>query len=266
MSLLDVFVVLSYYEKAERNLAKENKITKQKFNNELVKNKIREIKNYHSSALHWNLKEIKKSLPNLIQSAKQSYKSIGKELGVEFHSEKGIEKFSNQFVDGLNHFMLTSRQKAKKAQNREVLTVQPKESLSTSTKATITIENYLGGKYYFTIDEMKIVDDNAYLIEGKHSKNLSLPSPGDIKDGLLKMILYTNLKNVMINGIKYNPIPVIKLTSTSLSNSVSSKDGLEVIKSFSANHNFSKKKNAFLQELFCEANSNNFIVIIEKSE
>jgi len=68
-------------------------------------------------------------------------------------------------------------------------TVQPKEVLSTLTKATITIENYLGGKYYFTTDEIKIEGENIYLIEGKHSKSALLPSNGDIKDGLLKMIL-----------------------------------------------------------------------------
>ena len=35
----------------------------------------------------------------------------------------------------------------------------------------------------------------------------------DIKDGLLRMILFTNLENVEIRGKRYNPIPVLKLTT-----------------------------------------------------
>jgi hypothetical protein len=51
------------------------------------------------------------------------------------------------------------------------------------TKATITIQNYLGGLYYFTADEVVLQGSKIYLIEGKHSKNKSLPSLEDIKDG-----------------------------------------------------------------------------------
>ncbi|PIU82158.1 hypothetical protein COS70_02040, partial [Candidatus Micrarchaeota archaeon CG06_land_8_20_14_3_00_50_6] len=47
----------------------------------------------------------------------------------------------------------------------------------------------------------------------KHSKEKNLPSLGDIKDGLLKMILFTNLEDVKINGKKYSPLPILKLTA-----------------------------------------------------
>jgi len=81
MSLLDVFVVFAYYKTAEKHKTKANKITNQQFDNELVKQKIWEIKNYHSSALHWNLKEIEKSFPDLIQKAKKAYNTSRKEIG-----------------------------------------------------------------------------------------------------------------------------------------------------------------------------------------
>lgn len=263
MSLLDVFVIFSYYKQAEKHLTRENKITNQKFDNKLVKNKISEIKNYHSSALHWNLKEIEKTFPVLIQKAKTSYQNIGKRLNVEFHSEQGIEKFANQFIDGVKKFMETSRQKAKDAQNREMQTIQPKEILSTLSKSTITIENYLGGKYYFTIDEIKIEKNNVYLIESKHSKSSLLPSVSDIKDGLLKMILYTNLEGVFINNEKYTPIPVIKLTSTKLTSGIVSNNDFDKIEEFITRHNFSKNQRKILEKLFDEAEENNFSVILE---
>ncbi len=259
MSLLDVFVVFAYYKTAEKHKTRENKITNQQFDNELIKKKISEIKNYHSSALHWNLKEIEKSFPDLIQKVKISYQEIGKQLNVEFHNEQGIDRFAKQFINGVNNFMQTSRQKAQEAQNREMQTIQPKEALSTLTKATITIENYLGGKYYFTTDEIKLEKDKVFLIEAKHSKSSILPSIGDIKDGLLKMILYSNLKDVLINGKKYDAIPVIKLTSSKLTNKI-------VQSKIEDNTALNNKQKELITKLFEEAHENNFEVIIEKAE
>jgi hypothetical protein len=60
MSLLDVYVILAYYEKAEKHKSRKDKITNQSFNNDFILSKIKEIKNYHSSALHWNINELKK--------------------------------------------------------------------------------------------------------------------------------------------------------------------------------------------------------------
>ncbi len=259
MSLLDIFVVFAYYNTAEKHKTRDDKITNQQFDNELVKRKITEIKNYHSSALHWNLKEIEQSFPNLIQKAKASYKEIGKQLNVAFHNEQGIDRFANQFINGVKDFMQTSRQKAQEAQNREIQTIQPKEALSTLTKATITIENYLGGKYYFTTDEIKIEKEKIYLIEAKHSRNSMLPSIGDIKDGLLKMILYTNLKNVSANANELLAIPVLKLTSSKLTNNIYQSD-------LETNPELNKKQREMLRQLLGEANINNFQVVIEKAK
>jgi hypothetical protein len=107
-------------------------------------------------------------------------------------------------------FMNISRQLAEVAQRRESITIQPKEHLA-GVKGVITIQNYLGGFYYFTSDEIEAKGKDIYLIEGKHSK-ATLPSVEDIKDGLIKMILFTNLKDVKINGKNYSARPVLKLT------------------------------------------------------
>ena len=139
MSLLDVYVILAYYEEADKHPTRVNKITNQKFNNHYILSKIAEISHYHSSALHWNLKEIKDSFPSLIDLVKTSHRKISKKLAVIFHNEEGINRFMSQFENDVEEFMKTSRDKAKKAQYREINTVQPKEALSTLTKATITI-------------------------------------------------------------------------------------------------------------------------------
>ena len=264
MSLLDVYVILAYYEDAEKHPTRENKITNQIFNNDYVVSKITEIANYHSSPLHWNLQEINDTLPSLIDLVKQSYQKISKELDVKFHKFSGIDKFKSQFQKGVEEFMNTSRGKAKEAQNREKQTIQPKEALSSLTKATITISNYLGGLYYFTTDEIDCNEKDIFLIEAKHSEGSKLPSIGDIKDGLLKLILYCNLKNVVLDSHTFNPIPVLKLTSSNIEGNITSDSEKSIIEDFYKNNKFNERQITMLTLLFKECFINNFRVIIEK--
>lgn len=211
MSLLGVYVIVAYYSDAERSTRYRHKITNQRFDMNYIQTQIKNILSYQSDALHWNLAHIDK-VGQIGQKALESYDRISKKLRVEMHSRQGAEKRITELLKGKDEFMKLSRMLAEKAQKRERLTIQPKENLS-GTKAIITIQNYLGGYYYFTSDEAKIKGDNIFLIEGKHSKNNSLPSLEDIKDGLLKMILFTNLEDVKIDNKKYNPIAVLKLTT-----------------------------------------------------
>lgn len=117
MSLLDVYVILSYYNKADRHKTRDNSISNQQFDNNHILEKLDEISNYHSSALHWNLKEVNESLPTLIDKVANSYKEIQNKLNIQFHNSSGLERFRKQFVDGVTHFMNTSRTKAQGAQN-----------------------------------------------------------------------------------------------------------------------------------------------------
>lgn len=262
MSLLDVYVIFAYYHKADKHKTRANKITNQRFDNNYVISKINEIGSYHSSALHWNLKEIKDSLPSLIQKVKHHYSEIGTLLNVKFHNVVGIDKFQKQFDAGFQTFMETSRKKAKEAQHREQLTIQPKEILTIATKATITIKNYLGGLYYLTTDEIEIQGNKLYLIEGKHSKNEKLPSIGDIKDGLLKMILYCNLTNVKIGDKDYIVVPTLKLTSSKLVSSYKTGDTEQEKQNFFEQNKLNKKQINLIDNLLIESQINNIEIII----
>ncbi|HPR18551.1 MAG TPA: hypothetical protein PLD62_09930 [Candidatus Cloacimonadota bacterium] len=264
MSLMDVFVIPAYYEKAEKHPTMENKITNQKFSNSYVKQKIKEIANYYSSPLHWNLQEIKESFPGLIDKVKESYITISEELDVQFHNESGIEKFKKQLLAGAENFMNSSRQKAQEAQNREIHTIQPKEFLSSKTKAKITIKNYLGGHYFLTVDEMELRKDDVSLIECKHTKNSLIPSVGDIKDGLLKMVLYCNLKNVIVDSKSYISKPVLRLTSSLLSGNCSSFCSETELDEFCKINKLNYKQKQLVKNLFMEANENGFDVEITK--
>ena len=118
-----------------------------------------------------------------------------------------------QFKEEIEEFINISRKLSIEAQKREVNTIQPNELLNTNNKKEkITIKNYIGGYYYFTCDEVKEEKNALYLIESKHGRQ-KFPSISDIKDGLLKMALYTNLDKVFYNGRELTPLPCLKLTT-----------------------------------------------------
>lgn len=266
MSLLDVFVVFAYYDKAEVNPRNNGKITHQQFNNQYVISKIEEIKQYHSSALHWNLNELNTNLSEIIDQVKISYIKIESDTRVKLHNFLGLENFKEKISKDVSSFISFSREKAKQAQTREYVTIQPKESLSTLTKAKITITNYLGGQYFFTVDEISFVGNKINLIEGKHSKNALLPSINDIKDGLLKMILYSNLSNVTANGCEVTYEAVLSLTSSKLKGGISSASmKKDLIDFFEANH-FTSSHIQLVERLIEEAKLNNFTVKIQFSK
>ena len=211
MSLLGVYVVIAYYDKAEKSKRYEHKITKQQFNIDYLKKEIKKLLSYQSDALHWNI-ECLNNVGKIGSMALKSYQNISTKLNVEMHSYKKAKKRIELLLQGRNEFMNLSRQLAEQAQRRESLTIQPKE-LVDGSKAILTISNYLGGHYYFTVDEVEIENNSIKLIEAKHSKTNNLPSLEDIKDGLVKMILFTNLKEVTTDKNKFSILPVLKLTT-----------------------------------------------------
>ena len=260
MSLFDVFVIFAYYDKATKNPDYENKITNFQFDNQYIISKIKEIEQYHSSALHWNLNELKNNLHHIVDKAKTSYANIAKQTGILLHNQAGIENFKQKIGKEVETFMQFSREKAKNAQSREFLTTQPKENLSTSTKAKITITNYLGGQYFFTVDEVLIDKDTVYLIESKHSKQNILPSKGDIKDGLLKMILYSNLCEVEVDGKRMKSKAVLKLTSPKIDREITSEMPVWDRGDLLLINNFSQEQIRFIDVLLDEAEENGFMV------
>lgn len=44
-------------------------------------------------------------------------------------------------------------------------------------------------------NEVEIHEEDTYLIEGKHTITGNLPFESDIKDGLIKIMLFTNMES-----------------------------------------------------------------------
>jgi hypothetical protein len=244
MSLLGVYVIIAYYDNARKNSTYKNKITEQRFNVKFIIDNIRNLLSYHSDSLHWNLSQIEK-IGSIAKKAFKSYDKISKSNGVLMHSKKLAQRRIALLAKDKGAFMKSSRQLAKQAQRRESLTRQPKEKLD-GTKATLTIKNYLGGYYCFTADEVDKEGSTVHLIEGKHTKGNKLPALEDIKEGLLKMVLFTNLEDVVIDSLIYTQMPILKLTSGS---------------SFKMNK-LNKSQKATLTSLKLESKKNRFKILI----
>lgn len=248
MSLLGVYVIIAYYNKAGKSSRYDNKITNQQYDIKYIQKELQQLLKYQSDALHWNIAQIDK-IGEIGKRTLEAYKKISDLTNVEMHSFdkalKRIEKISND----KDTFKSFSRELAHSAQERESHTLQPKEKVS-GDKATITIKNYLGGLYYLTCDEACINNNSVELIECKHSKDGVLPSIDDIKDGLVKMILFSNLENVSVDSKKYNPIPILKLTG-------GKEFKIDLLK---------KRQLEILLKLQKEAINNNFKVIINNMD
>lgn len=211
MSLLGIYVIIGFYIDAENSSRYGGKITNQRFDIGYLRGQIEEILSYQSDALHWNLAQTDKAGIIAVRAMK-AYSELSETLNVPMHSKDSANRRISELLKGKGTFMTLSRELAKKAQAREFQTIQPKEKL-TREKAILTIRNYLGGYYYFTVDEAWVEENNVYLAEAKHTVKPNLPSLGDIKDGLIKMILFSNLKSVETDTQKYNSVAVLKLTS-----------------------------------------------------
>ncbi|WP_104722665.1 hypothetical protein [Helicobacter mesocricetorum] len=94
MSLLNVYVVIGFYDKAQPHSSNIGKITNQSFNNEYILGQLTQLVNYHQSALHWNLNQLSlEKLPKLASLTKNAYANISNILNIKLHNPQNIDKF-----------------------------------------------------------------------------------------------------------------------------------------------------------------------------
>jgi VWFA-related protein len=262
LNLLEVYVVLGYYDRAEKSPRRADSLVEQKFNNEYVLAKLKESNQTNLSAFEWNLRELK-NIKQTLALAKTAYQKISETTGVRMHDQTGVENFERKLTGDIVQYLEFSRQKSAKAQTREIQTDQPKETMPTRTKSRITIADYLGGKYFFTVDEAVYENKTLYLIESKHNEGGNLTGTSDIKDALVKMILYSSLTDVRAGGKTVKFKPVVRLTASEMQSSLTSEAKPEELAKFVAANRFNARQTELLKKLFAEAQANNFLIKLE---
>lgn len=263
LNLLDVYLIVGYYNDAQRD--SKNELTDQQFDNAFVVEKLKQLESFKGTAAEWNVKQLQE-ISAVADKAKLAYAEISAKTGVTLHDAQGIENFQKRIGKTFEEFRAFSRLKSQTAQNREFQTIQPKEALSTDTKGRVTISDQSGGKYYFTCDETKVENKILYLIEDKHTVRAKLPVASDIKDGLLKMMLYSNLQNVRVGRESVRSKPVLRLTSNKIEGTISSNADDSTVDIFLQSNSYTANQKGFIKKLFEEARANNFEIRIEKGE
>ncbi|MCL6541365.1 MAG: hypothetical protein K6T87_12440 [Roseiflexus sp.] len=216
MNLFDIYIVLAYYESVVRNSragqSKRNKISKQSFSPDFVERQILDILKYKNSALHWNFNLLETSFVDIYRKALDSYQVISRQTGIKMHDRKAQEKYLEKVKANFDDFKNLSLSGSKNASIREAAVVHHNEHLSDGSKVRLNIRNYLGGVYYLTADEVIKEGDRYVIQESKNSTKGSLPSLDDIKDGLFKIALFSNIDALLLEGQKVDFIVRLKLT------------------------------------------------------
>ncbi len=264
LSLLNIHFIPAYYDDAAKNTNRNDQITGQKLNNEFITGKLDEVFNFKGTAREWNEKEAK-NLKVVFESARNAYRAIAKSTKTYLHNEDALNELI-KLSENPNNFAAFSRSKAQKGQSRELQSIQPKEALSTDTKGGVTITNLSGGKYFFTCDETRLENETLFLIEDKHSSRAIMPSENDIKDGLLKMMVYTNLQNVRVGKTPVKLQAVLRLTSSRIIGSINSDMSENEIAKFFETNKLNISKQNLVHKLFQEAQANKFTIILEHGE
>ena len=203
MNLLNIYIILAWYEDAGRKAGTTDRITDQILNVESVREKLFEVSRYWMTALHWNTTHFEKDFEPIYLNAVAGYKKISQEKNVAVHSPKNhlqtLEKFKTDGRFSLTHFKEATLPRSYEAAHRESVTTHILESLEENAKGVFQISNYLGGQYYLTADEVYWEQDQLVIQESKNSSKGKLPSEDDIKDGLFKLILFANMEEVAID-------------------------------------------------------------------
>ena len=271
MNLLNIYIVLAYYDQASKSIRPlqfaRNKITRQEFNGDLVNKQILEIvEDQLQSALHWNVALIENHFTNIFKLALDSYENISRITGVKVHSRVQNDKYLKAIMHDFHEFRETSSLGSRNASIRETKTSHALEFLSDGMKARFEIENYLGGNYYLTTDEVvRDEEENVYIIqESKNSSLGFLPGISDIKDGLFKLIIYSNLDTLELDSIPVNFKSRLKLTGKKVRGMLLMPCDENTLSEFLYINkgNYSKRESEIIHKLNLESTNNNRLEIL----
>lgn len=262
MNLLNIYIVLAYYDRAIKNtrplqIAK-NKITRQAFNVQTVNEQITKISQYKQSALHWNRSLMEERFIQVYKLALNHYEEISRKTGVKVHDRDVQEKYLSTVMQDFENFKMISLDGSKSASIRETQTAHRFEYLSDGVKAVFEIKNYLGGLYYLTADEVIYNDGMVIIQESKNSTSGFLPNLSDIKDGLFKLILYSNFDSLWLDSKPIQFTSRLKLTGKKVSGSLTMPCGEDAMSEFMVANwgRFTKKEEEILYKLNQESSNN----------
>ncbi|MDE2853951.1 MAG: hypothetical protein OXN88_07250 [Chloroflexota bacterium] len=216
MNLMDVYIILAWYDDAVAHPDARNKITNQRLNNSYVVEKLHEIRLNRKSAMHWNEMHFENDFESVYRRAVGRYQQLGARLGCKMHSESRhlntLAKYLENGEFSLDGFASQTLPRSYSAAKRETLTRHKLERLTDGNNAHLAIQNRLGGTYHLTADEIFHEDGQLVIQESKNTKSKGLPTIGNIQDGLFKCILHSNIDELKLGETAFKFSTRLKLT------------------------------------------------------
>ena len=253
MNLLNIYVVLAYYSSATKRAGAAQKITNQEFDTEFVRGQIEAITHYKQSALHWNRTLLKEQFTNILQLAIDSYQVISIKTGVQVHNYAGRLR---TYLKDLETYQQTSLDASRRAAKRETNVNHALETVDASQKYVLEIENYLGGVYSLSPDAIKLEQTTWIILESKNTSKGRLPQLCDIKDGLFKLILFSNLDRLECNGAVVAFSARLQLTGNGIQGRLVMPCPTDSVEQFLQHNRFNESQKKTLNLLNQEAQAN----------
>ncbi|MEW6284906.1 MAG: hypothetical protein AB1509_01645 [Chloroflexota bacterium] len=265
MNLLNVYIVLAYYESADKNRSPQqknrHKLTNQKLNAEDVNSQIKAISTYKQSALHWNRSLFEERFVDIYEKAVFAYEDISRRTKVKVHPRETKLQYLEVVKKDYRQFRDISLKGSQGAAVRESKTSHLQEYLKDGGKSVFLIENYLGGVYHLTADEV-LREQGVYIIqEAKNSTKNFLPSISDIKDGLFKLILFANLDSLEIEGRNVAFSTRLKLTGNKVRGNIRFPCKEKALENFASSNGVSRAQFDLMKKLNLEATQNKNLTI-----
>ena len=208
MTSVGVYLILGVYIDADKGkvgklAANANKDTKsregspkfaqgQRFDLENIQAQIEKIIETKPSVKEWNDNQLTK-IPNLLANAIDIYKKLGKKLDVPLGNFTKLEKEVAIWKKNSFKFLADCEENSKGAQDREAKSVHKLEDVP-GEKGKINIDFGDTRKLYLTSDSMELDEEKGtvVLLEGKNTSSGKYPGWPDIKDALIKLMIFKN--------------------------------------------------------------------------
>jgi len=195
---------------------------------------------------------------SIFRQALDAYQAISNRAGMQIHSQTRLETYLQQVIADFEEFKNISLKGSQGASRREAMTSHELEHLVDGMKATFCIENYLGGTYYLTPDEILSESERYIIQESKNSRSKALPGLSDIQDGLFKLVLYSNIDSLQLNGQQVSFSTRLKLTGKGIRDRIVLPSSVEEMERFIEMNStvFSNKEQTRVRKLLTETQRN----------
>jgi hypothetical protein len=207
MNLANVYIVFAYFDKADRfEKGGQQKLVKQKLNNEIIKSQIERLIPYHSSAIHWNRGQFGDHFKTIYKKAVRAYDKISESTKIDMHPRDVKSDYINKMRMDCRKYEGISIDGLKSADIEKDRNLHENKYDEFPKSVFYLVDGY-GGIYYLTAKAVWRSRDTYVIQETRFTRRGFLPALHHIQDGLFRLVFFGNIDALYRNGhqVKFQP-------------------------------------------------------------